>query len=74
MAIQEQYIFCFDNLGQDKEISLDKREKILELCNFYKNCWESRQKAILTANIEAVINYNDNNVVPEILEQLAQDE
>lgn len=49
-TFKEEYIICLDTLGQDRQFSDDEKRFTLETIKAYREAWEAREIASLTAD------------------------
>ena len=72
--VSEQYIFCFDTLGQDCEIPPSDRHSLSELVFYFRDCYEDNQKQLLKQIIDHQIGFQEQYVLHEVLEQMVNEE
>ena len=49
-TFKEEFIICLDTLGQDRRFTDEEKRFALETIQAYKEVWEEREIAILTAD------------------------
>jgi len=42
-SVQRQFVLCFDTLGQERELSEETREQLLQYVDFLRQSWEAKE-------------------------------
>lgn len=55
--MKKEYVVCMDTMGQDEEISGEKRNEIELFVDYFRRGWETTEKDLLSRDIQTQVDY-----------------